>query len=118
MPSDIIRDKNGEPIKEGDHVFARARSGSHEGNVEKIVTSKEEAEKEGVKHPPKVCTYCLSHFWLTWSHCGLIFHDHRSFTPTNMVTTSNITQEHCNMGSSRKINDVLQWSQGLVTIVW
>jgi hypothetical protein len=59
MPGDI-KDKNGEPIKEGDHVFARARGGSHEGNVEKIVTSKEEAEREGVKHPPKVCTYRLS----------------------------------------------------------
>lgn len=53
MPSEI-KDKNGEPIKEGDHVFARWRSGSHEGEVEKIVTSKEEADKEGVKHPPKV----------------------------------------------------------------
>jgi hypothetical protein len=59
MPGDI-KDKNGEPIKHGDHVFARARGGSHEGNVEKIVTSKEEAEREGVKHPPKVCTYRLS----------------------------------------------------------
>lgn len=54
MPSEL-QDKNGEPIKKGDHVFARARGGSHEGNVEKIVTSKEEAEEEGVKHPPKVC---------------------------------------------------------------
>ena len=55
MPSDI-KDKSGEPIKEGDHVFARSRGGRHEGEVDKIVTSKEEAEKEGVKHPPKVCT--------------------------------------------------------------
>lgn len=55
MPSEL-KDKNNEPIKEGDHVFARSRGGRHEGNVEKIVTSKEEAEKEGVKHPPKVCT--------------------------------------------------------------
>jgi hypothetical protein len=49
-----IKDKNGEPIKEGDHVFARSRGGRHEGQVDKIVTSKEEADKEGVKHPPKV----------------------------------------------------------------
>lgn len=54
MPADI-KDKSGEPIKEGDHVFARSRGGRHEGEVDKIVTSKEEAEKEGVKHPPKVC---------------------------------------------------------------
>lgn len=53
MPSDL-KDKNGEPIHVGDHVFARSRGGRHEGEVEKIVTSKEEAEKEGVKHPPKV----------------------------------------------------------------
>jgi hypothetical protein len=49
-----LKDKNGEPIKEGDQVFARSRGGSHQGNVEKIVTTKEEAEEEGVKHPPKV----------------------------------------------------------------
>ncbi|KAK4032263.1 hypothetical protein C8A01DRAFT_41299 [Parachaetomium inaequale] len=48
------KDKQGEPINEGDHVFARSRGGRHEGEVEKIVTTKEEAEKEGVKHPPKV----------------------------------------------------------------
>ncbi|KAK0710483.1 hypothetical protein B0T21DRAFT_416033 [Apiosordaria backusii] len=49
-----LKDKNGEPIHEGDHVFARSRGGRHEGNVEKIVTTEKEAEKEGVKHPPKV----------------------------------------------------------------
>ncbi|KAK4119110.1 hypothetical protein N657DRAFT_605056 [Parathielavia appendiculata] len=53
MPAEV-KDKNGEPIKEGDHVFARSRGGRHEGEVEKVVTSKEESEKEGVKHPPKV----------------------------------------------------------------
>jgi hypothetical protein len=64
MPSEV-KDKNDEPIKEGDHVFARSRGGRHEGEVEKIVTSKEEAEKEGVKHPPKVCAEsCISPiFW-------------------------------------------------------
>jgi hypothetical protein len=64
MPSEI-KDKNGEPINEGDHVFARSRGGRHEGDVEKIVTSKEDAEKEGVKHPPKVCIpsrYILQRF--------------------------------------------------------
>ena len=53
MPSGL-KDKTGEGIREGDHVFARSRGGRHEGDVEKIVTSKEEADKEGVKHPPKV----------------------------------------------------------------
>ncbi|OIW26418.1 hypothetical protein CONLIGDRAFT_683401 [Coniochaeta ligniaria NRRL 30616] len=53
MPNDV-KDKNGEPIKEGDEVFTKIRGGTHTGTVEKIVTTKEEAEKEGVKNPPKV----------------------------------------------------------------
>lgn len=61
MPSDL-KDKNGEPIQPGDHVFARSRGGRHEGEVEKVVTSQEEAEKEGVKHPPKVWRSLLLHF--------------------------------------------------------
>jgi len=57
MPNDV-KDKNGEPIKEGDGVFTKIRGGTHTGTVEKIVTTKEEAEKEGVKNPPKVS--CLT----------------------------------------------------------
>ncbi|KAH8903912.1 hypothetical protein BR93DRAFT_918006 [Coniochaeta sp. PMI_546] len=53
MPNDI-KDKNGVPIKEGEEVFTKIRGGTHTGIVEKIVTTKEEAEKEGVKNPPKV----------------------------------------------------------------
>lgn len=53
MPEQI-RDKYEEPIKEGDHVYTRIRGGRHEGEVDKVVTSKEEAKKEGVKNPPKV----------------------------------------------------------------
>ncbi|KAL2020300.1 hypothetical protein VTK56DRAFT_8528 [Thermocarpiscus australiensis] len=53
MPSEV-KDKTGQPIKEGDHVFARSRGGRHEGDVEKVVTTAQEAEQEGVKHPPKV----------------------------------------------------------------
>lgn len=53
MPAEI-KDKQSQPIKEGDHVFARSRGGRHEGDVEKIVTAAQEAEQEGVKHPPKV----------------------------------------------------------------
>ncbi|KAK3939372.1 hypothetical protein QBC46DRAFT_315974 [Diplogelasinospora grovesii] len=54
MPDLDIKDKYGKPIKEGDHVYTRIRGGRQEGDVYKIVTSQEEAEKEGVKHPPKV----------------------------------------------------------------
>ncbi|RKU44527.1 hypothetical protein DL546_007027 [Coniochaeta pulveracea] len=53
MP-DEIKDKNGEPINVGDNVFTKIRGGSHEGQVEKIVTTEEEAKEEGVKRPPKV----------------------------------------------------------------
>lgn len=53
MPDDI-KDKNGQPIKVGEEVFTKIRGGTHTGTVEKIVTTKEEAEKEGVKNPPKV----------------------------------------------------------------
>ncbi|KAJ4291282.1 hypothetical protein N0V88_006284 [Collariella sp. IMI 366227] len=52
MPSHV-KDKQGEPIHKGDHVFVRSRGGRHESEVDKIVTKKEDAEKEDVKHPPK-----------------------------------------------------------------
>lgn len=50
-----IEDKNTEPINKGDHVWTRIRGGRHEGDVEKIVTTEKDAEKEDVKNPPKVC---------------------------------------------------------------
>ncbi|KAM5529905.1 hypothetical protein BFJ63_vAg16088 [Fusarium oxysporum f. sp. narcissi] len=49
-----IEDKNTEPINKGDHVWTRIRGGRHEGDVEKIVTTEKDAEKEDVKNPPKV----------------------------------------------------------------
>ncbi|RYP73445.1 hypothetical protein DL771_003617 [Monosporascus sp. 5C6A] len=52
--SEQVRDKNGEPIKEGDHVYTRIRGGRHEGEVEKVVATEAEAKEEGVKNPPKV----------------------------------------------------------------
>ncbi|KAJ9642324.1 hypothetical protein H2199_004704 [Coniosporium tulheliwenetii] len=52
--ADQVKSKEGEPINEGDHVYTKYRGGRHEGDVEKIVTTKEEAEEEGVKNPPKV----------------------------------------------------------------
>ncbi|KIO20889.1 hypothetical protein M407DRAFT_81097 [Tulasnella calospora MUT 4182] len=54
MSNSQIKDKYGEKISVGDQVYTKYRGGSHEGEVEKIVTSKEEAEDEGVKNPPKV----------------------------------------------------------------
>ncbi|KAH7628133.1 hypothetical protein B0T09DRAFT_345961 [Sordaria sp. MPI-SDFR-AT-0083] len=55
MPSDVLKDKNNEPIHEGDHIFARSRGERHEGEVEKIVATKEEAGREGAKHSPRCC---------------------------------------------------------------
>ncbi|KAI4666055.1 uncharacterized protein J4E78_003520 [Alternaria triticimaculans] len=50
-----VTSKNGEQIKEGDHVYTRIRGGRHEGDkVDKVVANQEEADAEGVKHPPKV----------------------------------------------------------------
>ncbi|PKS12620.1 hypothetical protein jhhlp_000828 [Lomentospora prolificans] len=53
MPSNI-KDKNGEPLKEGDQVWTPYRGGKHEGKVDKVITTRDEAEQEGVKNPPKV----------------------------------------------------------------
>jgi hypothetical protein len=52
--TDDVLSKQGEPIQEGDHVYTKIRGGRHEGDVEKVVTTKEEAEEENVKNPPKV----------------------------------------------------------------
>jgi len=49
-----VESKQGEPIGEGDHVYTKIRGGRHEGNVDQIVTTEQEAEREGVKNPPKV----------------------------------------------------------------
>ena len=49
-----VTDKNSEPIREGDHVYTRVRGGRHEGNVDQIVITEEEAQEAGVKNPPKV----------------------------------------------------------------
>ncbi|KAL8704130.1 MAG: hypothetical protein Q9201_002714 [Fulgogasparrea decipioides] len=49
-----VRDKTDQPIKEGDEVWTKMRGGKHEGTVESIVTSQEEAKEKRVKNPPKV----------------------------------------------------------------
>lgn len=54
MTGEDVKDKQGQPIQEGDNVWTRARGGKREGTVEKVVTSKSEADEEGVKNPPKV----------------------------------------------------------------
>ncbi|KAL1955645.1 hypothetical protein VTO42DRAFT_8378 [Malbranchea cinnamomea] len=49
-----VQGEHGETIREGDRVETKIRGGRHEGMVERIVMTKEEAEDEGVKNPPKV----------------------------------------------------------------
>ncbi|OTA99960.1 hypothetical protein M426DRAFT_268406 [Hypoxylon sp. CI-4A] len=49
-----IKDKQGQPIEEGDKVWTKARGGRHEGQVEQVVRSAGEAEEAGVENPPKV----------------------------------------------------------------
>ncbi|KAM3089595.1 hypothetical protein ACMFMG_001179 [Clarireedia jacksonii] len=48
-----VEDKHGNAIDEGDRVFTKIRGGKREGEVENIVTTKEEAAEEDVKNPPK-----------------------------------------------------------------
>ncbi|ROW00112.1 hypothetical protein VSDG_03461 [Cytospora chrysosperma] len=54
MPASI-QGKNGQPIKEGDKVWTKARGGKHEGVVDRVVTTEAKAEKSEVKNPPKTC---------------------------------------------------------------
>ncbi|KAI1483748.1 hypothetical protein K445DRAFT_63903 [Daldinia sp. EC12] len=53
MPSEV-KDKQGQPIQEGDTVWTKARGGRHEGEVDRVVESSAEAREAGVKNPPKV----------------------------------------------------------------
>lgn len=57
MPSSQVEDKQGQPIREGDAVWTKIRGGRREGEVDRVVESADEAEKAGVKNPPKVSTY-------------------------------------------------------------
>ncbi|KAF8902883.1 hypothetical protein CPB84DRAFT_1678414 [Gymnopilus junonius] len=54
MSSKTVYDKNGKEISPGDLVTIKIRGGHQEGRVEKIVHTEADAEKEDVKHPPKV----------------------------------------------------------------
>ncbi|KDR74625.1 hypothetical protein GALMADRAFT_70604 [Galerina marginata CBS 339.88] len=54
MPTDNPKDKLGHEISVGDHVYTKFRGGKREGEVEEIVKTAEEAEKAGVKNPPKI----------------------------------------------------------------
>ncbi len=49
-----VKDKNSQPIKEGDDVWTPIRGGKREGEVEQVVKTEEKAREEGVKNPPKV----------------------------------------------------------------
>ena len=67
MPVDT-KDRNEEEIYEGDRVWTRYRGEIHEGVVDKIVVTDEEARKEGVRLPPKVglsqCHHQARGLWL------------------------------------------------------
>lgn len=60
-----ITDKHGQPIRKGDHVYTPFRGGRHEGDVEQVVTTDEEARQANVKNPPKVSRTALSWFFRT-----------------------------------------------------
>lgn len=46
---ETVQDKHGNEIHVGDYVGTKYRGGSHEGTVDRILTSKDETP-----HPPKV----------------------------------------------------------------
>ncbi|KAH1294923.1 hypothetical protein KXX11_008610 [Aspergillus fumigatus] len=58
MSAERVKDKKGEIINEGDHVYTRYRGGSHEGDVGRIVMDQAEADEENVANPPKVRGRC------------------------------------------------------------
>ncbi|KAF9728431.1 hypothetical protein PMIN01_13564 [Paraphaeosphaeria minitans] len=49
-----VLSKQGKPIEKGDHVYTKIRGGRHEGDVEKIINSEQEAKEENLKNLPKV----------------------------------------------------------------
>lgn len=49
-----VKGKDGKAIHEGDTVSGKSRGGKHAGEVEQVITTKEEADEQGVKNPPKV----------------------------------------------------------------
>ncbi|GKZ31823.1 hypothetical protein AbraIFM66950_000713 [Aspergillus brasiliensis] len=54
MSTESVQDKTGERINEGDYVYTKYRGGTHEGEVDKVVTDDAEAHEEEVANPPKV----------------------------------------------------------------
>ncbi|GKZ83633.1 hypothetical protein AnigIFM56816_008728 [Aspergillus niger] len=52
--SERVQDKSGKNINEGDYVYTKYRGGSHEGEVDKVVTDDAGAHEEEVANPPKV----------------------------------------------------------------
>ena len=49
-----VKGKDGKEIEVGDTVSGKSRGGGHAGEVEQVITTKEEANQHGVKNPPKV----------------------------------------------------------------
>jgi len=49
-----LKDKNSVPIHVGDQVFTPIRGGKHQGEVEDIVRTEQDAKITGTKNPPKV----------------------------------------------------------------
>ncbi|KAJ6181192.1 hypothetical protein N7519_011653 [Penicillium mononematosum] len=54
MSDNEIADKHGNIIHQGDYVATRIRGGTHEGNVEEIITDQQRADELNVRNPPKV----------------------------------------------------------------
>lgn len=63
-------DKHSKPISEGDSMGLKTQTGEVEAEVQKIILTAPEANREGVENPPKV--RCLSAFQgLSLTKCRL-----------------------------------------------
>jgi len=49
-----VKDKEGKAIHEGDIVSGKRRGGKQVGEVEEVISTKEQAKEAGVRDPPKV----------------------------------------------------------------
>jgi hypothetical protein len=64
----VLRDKDGVPIRVGEMVSSRHRTGRQFGNVVDIVITEEEAKERNVAHPPKVLFYTQTGKYSYYAH--------------------------------------------------
>lgn len=92
--SSQIKDKNSKSIKEGDEVWTPMRGGKHQGKVDNIAKTEEEANEAGVKNPPKVSCAIMARAGCL---CADVLNSHRFNSPINTAIMLRTTQGLCSM---------------------